>query len=107
MGWRLLAIVAEGKGGRRYVSPTEDHEKLAFSEQPKWRPEFPLSQHPQYMSVTNYGPTNISDLFMDRQTVALNTFIGLIPEVVADIEASAEYRHVDHNISCPRREPIS
>ena len=85
MGWRLLAIVAEGRGGRRYVAPTKEHEALAFSEKPDWRPEFPLSQHPQYMSVTNYGPTNISDLFMDRQTIALNKFMELIPDVVSGI----------------------
>lgn len=89
MGWRLLAIVVEGKGGRRYVAPTKEHEALAFSETPDWRPEYPLSQHPQYMSVTNYGPTNISDLFMDRQTIALNTFMGLVPDVVGDIPDSA------------------
>ncbi|WP_210235350.1 hypothetical protein, partial [Mesorhizobium sp. M00.F.Ca.ET.217.01.1.1] len=85
MDWRLLAIVVEGKGGRRYVAPTKEHEALAFIEKPDWRPEYPLSQHPQYMSVTNYGPTNISDLFMDRQTIALNTFMGLITDVVRDI----------------------
>lgn len=93
MGWRLLAIVAEGKGGRKYVAPTKEHEKLAFTQKPDWRPEYPLSQHPQYMSVTNYGPTNISDLFMDRQTIALNTFMDLIPEVVRDI-TDADYRKV-------------
>ncbi len=85
MGWRLLAIVLEGKGGRRYIAATKEQEALAFSEIPDWRPEYPLSQHPQYMSVTNYGPTNISDLFMDRQTIALNTFMELIPEVVSSI----------------------
>lgn len=89
MGWRLLAIVLEGKGGRRYVAPTEKHEALAFSEKPDWRPEYPLSQHPQYMSVTNYGPTNISDLFMDRQTIALTTFMGLVSEVVREIPDEA------------------
>ena len=94
MGWRLLAIVVEGKGGRRYVAPTKEHEALAFSEKPDWRPEYPLSQHPQYMSVTNYGPTNISDLFMDRQTIALNTFMGLIPDVVRDISDLAYKRAI-------------
>lgn len=89
MGWRLLALVLEGKGGRRYVAPTEEHQALAFSEKPDWRPEYPLSQHPQYMSVTNYGPTNISDLFMDRQTIALTTFMGLISEVVREIPDEA------------------
>jgi putative DNA methylase len=94
MGWQLVAIVAEGKGGRRYVAANEEHEKIAFSEQPDWRPEYPLSQHPQYMSVTNYGPRNVSDLFMDRQTIALNAFINLIPEVTSEIPASKEYKKV-------------
>jgi putative DNA methylase len=93
MGWQLLAIVAEGRGGRRYVSPSDFHETVAFSETPAWRPEFPMSQHPQYMSVTNYGPTNWSDLFMDRQTIALNTFIELIPDVVSDIGGNPEYKN--------------
>lgn len=94
MGWQLVAIVAAGNGGRRYVAANDAHEELAFSEQPDWRPEYPLSQHPQYMSVTNYGPENVSDLFMDRQTIALNTFIELIPDVVSEIPASEEYKKV-------------
>lgn len=93
MGWQLLAIVAEGKGGRRYVSPDPDHERVAFSEMPDWRPEAPMSQHPQYMSVTNYGPQNWSDLFTDRQTIALNHFIEAIPDVVAEIDADEEYKN--------------
>lgn len=92
MGWQLLAIVAEGKKGRRYVSPSDDHESLAFSEQPDWRPEFAMSQHPQYMSVTNYGPTNWSDLFMDRQTISLNTFMELIPQVVKQVKGDEAYK---------------
>ncbi len=93
MGWKLMAIVAEGSKGRVYVAPSNDQETLAFSESPDWRPEFPLSQHPQYMSVTNYGPTNISDLFMDRQTIALNTFINLIPDVLAPLPVPDDYKH--------------
>ena len=86
MGWQLMAIVAEGKKGRRYVSPSEIHTKIAFSEIPKWRPDFAMSQHPQYMSVTNYGPKNWSDLFMDRQTIAIDTFMEAIPEVLNALE---------------------
>ena len=92
MGWQLLAIVAEGRRGRRYVSPSEEQERIAFSKTPDWRPDFAMSRHPQYMSVTNYGPANWSDLFMDRQTIALNTFMGLILEVTSEIDASREYR---------------
>ena len=92
MGWKLLAIVAEGREGRRYAEATREHEQVAFSEEPNWRPEYPLSQHPQNMSVTNYGPTKISDLFMDRQTIALNTLLQCIPAVVAHIDKPVEYR---------------
>jgi len=92
MGWKLMAIVAQSSKGRLYVPPVDYHETVAFSESPDWRPEFPLSQHPQYMSVTNYGPTNISDLFMDRQTIALNTFIDLIPEVLDPLDADKNYK---------------
>ena len=91
MGWQLLAIVAEGKGGRRYVSPSKEHADIAFSRKPEWRPDFAMSQHPQYMSVTNYGPTNWSDLFMDRQTIALNTLMKLIPEILSDLD-EGEYK---------------
>lgn len=92
MGWQLLGVVAEGKGGRRYVSPDKRHVEVAFSEEPDWRPDHPLSQHPQYMSVTNYGPTYVSDLFMNRQTIALNTFSTCIPDVIKEIDASDDYR---------------
>ena len=92
MGWQLLAVVAEGKNGRRYISPSDEQEKIAFSETPNWRPEYPMSQHSQYMSVTNYGPTNWSDMFMDRQTIALNTFTEEIPNVVDEIVTDEEYK---------------
>lgn len=46
------------------------------------------------MSVTNYGPKNVSDLFMDRQTIALNTFLDLIPEVTKSIDADYGYVRV-------------
>jgi len=74
MGWKLMAIVAEGKRGRVYAPATKEHEELALSARPSWRPELPLSTHPQYMSVTNYGPSVVADLFMPRQTMALVTF---------------------------------
>ena len=85
MKWKLMAIIAEGKKGRQYVSPSVEHEKLALSIEPGWRAEYPLSTHPQYMSVTNYGPKYVADLFMDRQTLALNTFSELIDEVWEDV----------------------
>lgn len=81
MGWKLMAVVAEAKRGRAYANSTKNHEELALSSEPYWRPEFPLSRHPQYMSVTNYGPSIVADLFMPRQTVALSTFSDTLHEL--------------------------
>ena len=92
LGWQLLAIVTEGKGDRLYRSASIEHNKLAFSEISKWEPEFPMSKHPQYMSVTNYGTSDWSDMFMPRQKIALNTFLECIPIVINKINASAEYK---------------
>lgn len=85
IGWRLMAIVAESSRGRRFVSPNEEHEQIALSAEPQWRPEVPLSTHPQYMSCTNYGPEVVGDLFMERQTVALDTFAELVCEAQAKV----------------------
>ncbi len=96
MKWKLVAIVAEGKGGRRYAPATTEHEQLALSVEPGWRPEYPLSTHPQYMSVTNYGPRHVADLFMDRQTLALNTYSDLVDDVRDEVhEASGNATYAD------------
>jgi len=89
MGWKLMAIVAEGKKGRAYAEATEEQEKIGLSAKPNWRPEYEMSTHPQYMSVTNYGPSVVADLFMDRQTLALNTFAEKLVDMHQIIESDA------------------
>ena len=90
MKWKMMAIVAESKGGRQYASASSEHEQLALSANPGWRPEYPLSTHPQYMSVTNYGPKHVADLFMDRQTLALNTLSDLVDIARDEVQEAAE-----------------
>ena len=89
MGWKLMAIVAEGQRGRAYATATKEHEVLALSAQSTWRPELPLSTHPQYMSVTNYGPSVVADLFMPRQTIALVTFSNCLHELHDRVKTDA------------------
>ena len=89
MGWKLMAVVAEGQRGRAYAPATREHEELALSVQPTWWPEFPLSTHPQYMSVTNYGPSFVADLFMPRQTMALVTFSDCLHELHKRVKTDA------------------
>ncbi|CRL11899.1 hypothetical protein NIT7321_02769 [Phaeobacter italicus] len=77
----LIAIVAEGKRTRAYLSATTEHEVLAMNCQPNWEPDAPLPRHPQYVGVAGYGFETFGDLFTDRQLVALNTFSELLDEV--------------------------
>ena len=90
MGQVLIAIVGEGKGGRAYVSPSAEHETVAFSAGPSWKPEQRQPKNPRWFSPPAYGMDTFGDLFTDRQLVALNTFSDLVHEVRTQIEADAQ-----------------
>jgi putative DNA methylase len=77
----LIAIVAEGRVGRSYLSPTEEHAQVAKSARPTWKPDTEFFQQALGFRVGNYGMTKWSDLFTDRQLVSLNTLSELIQEV--------------------------
>lgn len=89
MGQRLIAIVAEGKRGRAYIEPSEEHEAIALSAKPNWRPEQRQPDNPRWFSPPAYGMETFGDLFTDRQLVALNTFSDLVHEARAQIEVDA------------------
>ena len=80
MSMRLMAIVAEGKGGRVYLSPTKTAEKVALQAKPKWKPEGAMPENPRYIAPPLYGMTNYEDIFTLRQLVALSTFSDLVQE---------------------------
>lgn len=89
MGQTLIAIVAEGKGGRVYLEPSAEHVRIAQSAKPDWSPETVLPDNPRDFKTPNYGLNTFGDLFTDRQLVALNTFSNLVPVVREQIEADA------------------
>jgi putative DNA methylase len=80
MSTRLMAIVAKGPRGRVYLSPTQDQLKVALSARPNWKPDVTISGSTQYLGVQPYGMTKFSDIFTDRQLVALTTFSDLLSE---------------------------
>jgi putative DNA methylase len=80
MGAKLMAIVAEGDRGRVYLSPTRDHEVVASTAQPEWKPELAMPENPRWFSPPLYGLTKYGDLFTPRQLVALTTFSDLVGE---------------------------
>ncbi len=89
MGERLMAVVAEGPGGRTYLAPTGEQEELARSAKPSSCPDFQLPKNPRDFKTPNYGLCTFGDLFTDRQLVALNTFSDLVHEARAEIERDA------------------
>lgn len=81
MGTRLMAIVAEGARGRVYLTPDAEHEAIALSAKPEWRPEVTISGSTQYLGIKPYGIERFDQLFTDRQLVALTTLSNLVKEV--------------------------
>lgn len=79
MSAQLMAIVAEGKGGRVYLPPIPEHAAIAEKAQPAWKPEQEL-QGKCRVSVPLYGMNTFGDLFTPRQLTALTTFSDLVGE---------------------------
>ena len=89
MGQRLMAIVAEGKNGRVYLSPSDIQTDIAQQAHPTWKPNNPLPNNPRDFKTPNYGLTTFGDLFTPRQLVALTTFSDLVQEAIAQCHADA------------------
>lgn len=100
MGARLMAIVAEGKRGRVYLSPHELHGDTAENAQPTWKPTGDIAKRMTGGNCTPYGLTTWGDLFTSRQLMALTTFSDLVQEArekaIADAKAAG---HQDDGIS--------
>ena len=79
MSMRLMAIVAEGNRERVYLAPISEHEAIAQSAEPDWKPENDLFGKCRDQ-LPLYGMNTFADLFTDRQLVALTTFTDLVAE---------------------------
>lgn len=80
LGKHMLAIVAEGRKGRLYVSPDQIHVAASQVECPKDVPSETLPYDPRNLWTPSYGLTKFSDLFTNRQLVALTTFCDLVDQ---------------------------
>ena len=89
LGVRLMAIVAEGDRGRVYLSPTPEHEIIAVSQRPTWKPELPIPANTRDFKTPIYGIETFGDLFTDRQLVGLTTFSDLVAEAQERIRQDA------------------
>ena len=88
MGSRLIAMVAEGKKGRVYLSPTAEQEDLSLRIEPKWKPDTPLEGKTRDQ-MPLYGMETFSDVFTNRQLVTLTTLSDLVAEAIEKIKDDA------------------
>ncbi|BCM84250.1 hypothetical protein [Methylobacterium indicum] len=94
-------MVVEGRRGRIYISPNQEHEEVAASATPAWEPEGILYDKALGFRVPAYGLSQWADLFTRRQLAALTNFSDLVAEaktqVLADCaEMSVSRRHGNH-----------
>jgi len=82
MGAKLMAIVAEGDRGRVYLPPIPEHDAIARTAKPEWKPEISQPDNPRAFTTPNYGLMTFADLFTPRQLVALTTFSDLVGEAM-------------------------
>ena len=82
IGTKLMAIVAEGPRGRVYLPPDTEHEKLAKSATPDWKPSGEVPSRLTGGTCVPYGLTDWGSLFTSRQLVGLNALGDLIAEAI-------------------------
>lgn len=80
LGQRLIAVIAEGRRGKLYLSPSSEFESAANVAKPEWRPNSEMPTKHRNFQPPVYGMGNIGDLFTNRQLVALNTISELISQ---------------------------
>lgn len=86
----LMAVVAEGKNGRIYLSPSEIQSEAARSAVPEWEPNEMMNVNsPNLVSGRGYGITQWKELFTNRQLTALTTFCDLVKEAQGKAESDA------------------
>jgi len=80
---QLMAVVAEGARQRIYLAPSDVQVSAADEDRPNDVPEGEIFDWPGRINVFRYGLTRFSDLFTNRQLVALTTFSDLVAEARA------------------------
>lgn len=80
MGQQLMAVVAEGHRGRKYLEATEEDIAAAAQARPEWGPEQELPDNTRWFSPPVFGMDTYDKLFTPRQLVALGTFSDLVGE---------------------------
>jgi putative DNA methylase len=89
LGYRLLAIVAEGKRGRCYLPPNDEHQALMDVPAPQGEVTERLAEDPRNIWCVGYGLERFDQLFTPRQLTAMVTLSDLAKAIEADVERDA------------------
>ncbi len=89
LGSVLIAIVVEGVRGRVYLAPQASHVFEVDCRNCKRNPDLKISKNRRAFTPPDYGMEKFSDLFTNRQLMALNTFSQLVSKVRQQIEQNA------------------
>ena len=94
IGEQMVGIVAEGDRRRLFLSPTDEHGRVANAATPRWRPSAKLPDRALGFAVQAYGYKEWSQLFTERQLTTLTTFSDLLEDARARLvedSGSSEY----------------
>jgi len=89
IGFDLMAIVADGKNGRIYISPSPEQTNAASVDRIEDAIQGNLPDQALSFRVQNYGMNEYSDLFTNRQLIALTTFSDLVVKVQERVKQDA------------------
>jgi len=90
LGYRLIAIVAERRGGKFYQTANAAHEAAANVPVPDDAPDEEMANDPRNIWCAGYGFRRFSQLFTPRQLTGLLTFSRLIRATHSDVIGDAE-----------------
>ncbi|MFC6870962.1 hypothetical protein [Haloechinothrix salitolerans] len=79
-GERMLAVVTEGSRRRTYLAPDDVQEAAAQVVAPVDSISGEIASNPRWFSPPAYGLTEFTDLFTNRQLVALTTFSDVVTD---------------------------
>jgi len=95
IGKQLMAVVADGPRGRIYIDADDFQTVTAKVERPTDIPSGDIPKNPRDFKTPNYGLTKWSDLFSDRQLLALTTLCDEVSAIRLRVESDALAAGVD------------
>ncbi len=95
MGEQMTAIVAEGDRKRLFLSPTDEHVRMAVSAKPTWRPTGTLPKKALGFAIQAYGVKEWYELFTLRQLTGLTILSDLLEEIRQTLQANGNISYTD------------